>query len=406
MIATLWVALGSALGGAARYGFGLMAGRLWGDSFPWGTIAINVLGSFVIGCFAALTVPGGAMPASPNLRVFVMVGICGGFTTFSSFSLQTLGLARDGSWLGAMANVLLSVILCLLAVTAGHYSAERIGAWRAAGSAVPHTILAILDRPQAAHAVLAAASLVSQRLGNARIEALHLRHDGVAGFMPTEEVMTRQREREIDGTAARQSADMQAVFAAWRGGGGTAEWRELAGDTGGMVASEAAGAGLVVIGHSARGTRGDAREAIHAALFDARRPTLLVPETVPAALGRSVAVAWKSSATMDRAFEAALPLLRRAEQVTILVETGDAGQAPLPPGVLQRLQQADVAVTVRWFHAQGRTIGQALIEEAHRAGADLLVMGAYAHGRLAEVILGGATREVLAAADLPVLMQH
>jgi nucleotide-binding universal stress UspA family protein len=61
---------------------------------------------------------------------------------------------------------------------------------------------------------------------------------------------------------------------------------------------------------------------------------------------------------------------------------------------------------VRWFHAQGRTIGQALIEEAHRAGADLLVMGAYAHGRLAEVILGGATREVLAAADLPVLMQH
>lgn len=123
----LWVAVGSALGGVSRYGFGLMASRLWGDAFPWGTICINVLGSFVIGLFAALTTADGAMPASANLRIFVMVGICGGFTTFSSFSLQTLTLMRDGGWFPAMGNIVLSVVLCLLAVTLGNVAAQRIG---------------------------------------------------------------------------------------------------------------------------------------------------------------------------------------------------------------------------------------------------------------------------------------
>jgi CrcB protein len=126
MIPYFYVALGSALGGVARYGFGLMAERLWGESFPWGTIIINIVGSFVIGFFDALTVPEGAFPASPNLRILVMVGVCGGFTTFSAFSLQTLDLAREGSWFSASGNVLLSVTFCLLAVTLGHYSGERI----------------------------------------------------------------------------------------------------------------------------------------------------------------------------------------------------------------------------------------------------------------------------------------
>ena len=126
----LWVALGSALGGVARYQFGLIAARLWGESFPWGTVIINVLGSFVIGLFGTLTVADGVLPASPAMRVFVMVGLCGGFTTFSAFSLQTMLLAREGGWFGAAANVVLSVALCLLAVTVGHLSAGRLGAPR------------------------------------------------------------------------------------------------------------------------------------------------------------------------------------------------------------------------------------------------------------------------------------
>ena len=119
MIPYLWVAAGSALGGMGRYGFGLLAARLWGEAFPWGTIAINVIGSFVIGFFAALTVPDGVLPASANLRTFVMVGICGGFTTFSAFSLQTIDLLRAGQTWRAVANVGGSVVLCLLATALG-----------------------------------------------------------------------------------------------------------------------------------------------------------------------------------------------------------------------------------------------------------------------------------------------
>ena len=126
-MAYLWVALGSALGGMARYGVGLAAARLWGLAFPWGTILINVAGSFVISFFGTLTLPSGPLPPNAALRIFVMVGICGGFTTFSSFSLQTLELARDGAWGAAFLNVALSVVLCLLAVAAGYLLAARIG---------------------------------------------------------------------------------------------------------------------------------------------------------------------------------------------------------------------------------------------------------------------------------------
>src|SRR4051794_19601462 len=111
----LWVALGSALGGVARYWCSGVAARLWGETFPWGTIIVNVAGSFVIGLFATLTAPDGRVFASSEARVFVMVGLCGGYTTFSSFSLQSLALARAGEGAGLGMNIGLSVGLCLAA---------------------------------------------------------------------------------------------------------------------------------------------------------------------------------------------------------------------------------------------------------------------------------------------------
>jgi CrcB protein len=116
----LLVALGSALGGLARQWCGVWAERLWGTSFPWGTVGINILGSFLIGIFAALTDRDGRWPLNDVVRQFVMVGICGGYTTFSSFSLQTLNLLRDGLLLAALLNIALSVVLCLAAVALGY----------------------------------------------------------------------------------------------------------------------------------------------------------------------------------------------------------------------------------------------------------------------------------------------
>jgi fluoride exporter len=123
-MAYLWVMIGSALGGVLRYALTRITIPI-SYGVPWGTIIINVLGSFVIGYFGTLTLQTGRYPASDNLRLFVMVGVCGGFTTFSSFSLQTFDLMRSGAWGRALANVVVSVVLCVAAVGAGHMLAHR-----------------------------------------------------------------------------------------------------------------------------------------------------------------------------------------------------------------------------------------------------------------------------------------
>ena len=122
----LWVAVGSALGGVARYWCSGIIANLVGETFPWGTLIVNVAGSFLIGLIATVSGTDGRFIISAEARQFLMVGILGGFTTFSSFSLQTLTLARDGQWLLVGANVVGSVVLCLIMVWAGHMLAAMI----------------------------------------------------------------------------------------------------------------------------------------------------------------------------------------------------------------------------------------------------------------------------------------
>jgi CrcB protein len=120
MLNALWIFMGGGLGTLARWGLSGFVARRWGETFPLGTLVINVSGSFVIGLFAGLTGPDGRWLAPPSFRQFFMLGICGGYTTFSSFSLQTLTLAEDNQWFKAGANVVLSVVLCLAAVWLGN----------------------------------------------------------------------------------------------------------------------------------------------------------------------------------------------------------------------------------------------------------------------------------------------
>src|SRR5258705_12401409 len=126
----LWIAIGSALGGMARHWCNAVATQWLGPSFPWGTLFINVTGSLIIGFFFALTDSSGRFFAltdssgrfdvSANSKLFVMTGICGGYTTFSAFSLQSLTLFQQGAWLRGGGYVAASVGLCLLAVWAGY----------------------------------------------------------------------------------------------------------------------------------------------------------------------------------------------------------------------------------------------------------------------------------------------
>ena len=116
----VWVALGGALGSVARYACTGLVARFAGFTFPWGTLLVNVSGSLAIGALAALTLPDGKPLIEHHARAFLMVGVLGGFTTFSSFSIDTLNLARAGAWAAASANVASSVVLCLVAVTIGY----------------------------------------------------------------------------------------------------------------------------------------------------------------------------------------------------------------------------------------------------------------------------------------------
>ena len=122
----LWVAIGSALGGMARYAITVLTVKPGDGVFAWPTLGINVLGSFIIGLFFVLTLPTGPLQVGLNARVFVMTGLCGGFTTFSAFSLQSVELMREGRTGEAFAYIAASVLLCLAVTALGIWLGGRL----------------------------------------------------------------------------------------------------------------------------------------------------------------------------------------------------------------------------------------------------------------------------------------
>jgi len=131
-MAYLWVAIGGALGSMARYGISGLVSAMAGGVFPYGTLVVNVTGAILIGFLATLSGPESRFFIPAYGRLFLMTGICGGYTTFSTFSLETANLMRDGKWGAALANVGCSVIVCLLAIWVGHLGALALDRLRGA----------------------------------------------------------------------------------------------------------------------------------------------------------------------------------------------------------------------------------------------------------------------------------
>jgi len=163
---------------------------------------------------------------------------------------------------------------------------------------------------------------------------------------------------------------------------------------------------LIVLGRPGRAPQNPRMAPLEAALFESGRPVLIVPPTLPKELGHNVLVAWNGSTEQARTNAFAMPLLRGADEVTVL--TVEGGMTPGPTGdeAALHLVRNGVPATAVNVAPAGRTTGEAILDHAELRGCDLIVKGAYAQSRLRQMIFGGATRHILAHATLPVLMAH
>jgi len=407
MLTYLYIALGGAIGSMARAWMANAVTRAMGPYFPWGTILINIVGSFIIGFYGALTTSDGRFAAHPDARAFVMIGICGGFTTFSSFSLQTLDLARDGKIGAAFANIGLSVILCLFAVTAGYASAQAINAARveAPSAAQPQraAVLALLDSPvTAANLLSSAARLLSFNSGGS-IEALAVRNPPVAELMAPDQALTHAEEARLRAQERVWAGELKAATEKWaakrNAGPIPIRFVETEGEIGHVVAQHGRHSGIAVIASSAKAT-GKARDELHAAIFDTGRPVFIAPPDSGGNFGRIVAVAWKDDGRAPKAVLAAMPILLKAEAVHILRARVEHASVPAI------LQEHGIAAKAHAGLEGHGPVGAQLLKTANGLGADLIVMGAFAHGEWREAILGGVTRYMLDHSNLPLFMQH
>ena len=186
----------------------------------------------------------------------------------------------------------------------------------------------------------------------------------------------------------------------------SASWEIATGLASEIVAMRGGAYDMVVVGRPVRDQTTVAELAAEAALFRTGRPVLIAPPKTPKSIGEAVVIGWNRSASSARSISAALPLLLMSRSVTIVTVTTGAKTGPSAQDMAKYLSWHEVQAEVVEIPPDHRLVGEVLLEEAERVSADLLVMGAYSHSRLRELILGGVTRYVLQNADLPVLMAH
>ncbi len=269
---------------------------------------------------------------------------------------------------------------------------------------MPGVILAYLDLPAAAPALLRAAAHLADLVGGAEVHALIVRTPPEATIMPTEEVLSASQSDRVYAEEEARAAGLTAAFEDWRREAKQpahlADVEAIASD---VVGQRGAAADFVAIGQPTRHPLGTDLPAIHAALSATDRPVLLVPAGTTVPFGRSVAIAWRDDERAVKAVLAALRLLSDAAQVHVLQGVRDGSDRRPVPAVFR---DHGIAAHMHVLPIGDGAFGQALLNKAHALGADLLVMGAYRHSPLRQMIFGGVTRYMLDHADLPVLMRH
>ncbi len=268
-------------------------------------------------------------------------------------------------------------------------------------------VLVVLRRPEMAAVLLDAASRLAPLMGEVRIHVLTIREPIQVTALAAEALMNetdsvlKAKEREEERIIA-----LKAAFDRWAAEAGevapAARWIETKGSAPAIVGEFGSRADIIVAGRPAEDDR-LGRQAFRAALFGTDRPVLMVPPRVTVVFGRCVAVAWRDEKRAVRAVIPALRCLTTAEQVHVLMGVRGGAERPAVPRILlEHGIRADLHV----LPIGSGPFGQTLLDKVHQLSADLLVMGAYAHSPLRELILGGVTHYMLAHADRPVFMRH
>lgn len=284
------------------------------------------------------------------------------------------------------------------------------------------SILVPLDGSEQSLSTLTTA-LAAARRSDAHLDVLHVRIDprnaipylgeGMSGALVEEVLANAESQSAERASRARRtfesfcsSNDIPLADRPTGGSGVTAAWTEITGREDEIVAMRGRISDLVVFGRPSRDADTPSEITLDAALLDTGRPLLMAPPGLTESLGIRISIFWRGSAEAARAIGAALPFLLTAEDVLIMTA---------PDSFDVELTGADLQRHLAWHGVQSRTLevptrnmsaGKALLDAATDSGSDLLVMGAYTHSRVRQMILGGVTSHVVANAPIPVLMEH
>ncbi len=273
-------------------------------------------------------------------------------------------------------------------------------------AAISGVILTVLDHATSARALLAASLRLAELTGARHIEALLVRAPPEAGVVPSEEILTERREAELRAAEATRADAVRTVFDAWlpdtEPAGVKAVWIDVDGIAELVVEDRGGRSDFLVVEQPARHDYGAGWHAFRAALLATDRPVLVVPARSRATFGRRVAIAWRDDGRATKAVLAGLRCLAQAERVFVLAGAPDDA-APAMPAILT---EHGVDAEMHVLPIGSGAFGAALLGKAHELGADMLMMGAYVHHPLRQLLFGGVTRHMLANADIPVLMRH
>ena len=283
-------------------------------------------------------------------------------------------------------------------------------------------VLAVLRGDPTDSNCLGAAQLLAQP-GDGHIEALHVRADPRRYIDFTGDAMTSSAYADLlDSLEEEENATARkarAAFDGWQrdsgaqlidspggGSGLSAAWREVTGMEEHVVAEDGRLFDAIVLAATSEETESVRLGTVERALFDSGRPLLMVPSSGAMKQPKNVAIFWNGSAQAARAVDAALPILKLAETVSVLWVEGGEAEGHVQTGVADYLAWHGVTASMVHHKPEDRAFGEQLHDEAVKSGADLVVMGGYSHSRLREFILGGVTQFMLENTTLPVLMAH